>query len=174
MDNARHKFHKLALNESFERVARVAKERAEFNRFMALSNGSNPMDNAPMLKPCPFCGEAVQHRFALHVSDGNTDDIIHAAPTDCGLQFFSVGSADHGATVAAAWNTRKHDPSALVAATSSIDFHQRRGMLSDTVDWAVLEYDEFMKDDAYDAQAVLDRIIARLREVNAALAGAGQ
>lgn len=78
------------------------------------------MDNAPMLKPCPFCGEAVQHRFALHVSDGNTDDIIHAAPTDCGLQFFSVGSADHGATVAAAWNTRKHDPSPLVEALEVI------------------------------------------------------
>lgn len=36
MDNARDKFHKLALNGSFERVARVAKERAEFNRLMAL------------------------------------------------------------------------------------------------------------------------------------------
>ena len=66
------------------------------------------------LKPCPFCKMPVQHRFALHVSDGNTDDIIHAAPTECGLQYFSVGSADQGVAVTKAWNIR-----ALIAAQDS-------------------------------------------------------
>ena len=31
-----NKFHKLALNESFERVAKVAEERAAFNEQMAI------------------------------------------------------------------------------------------------------------------------------------------
>lgn len=53
----------------------------------------------------------------------------------------------------------------LEKAESYAEWQQRRGFLPDTVDWAILEYDEFMKDDAYDAQAVLDRIIKRLREV---------
>jgi len=66
-------------------------------------------DEAIMLKACPWCRKAVQHRFALDVSDGGTDDIIHAAPTDCGMQYFSVGSADRGVTVAAAWNQRTPD-----------------------------------------------------------------
>lgn len=44
------------------------------------------------------------------------------------------------------------------------EWQQKRGMAMDTLDWAILEYDEYMKDDVYDAQAVLDRIIARLRE----------
>lgn len=47
------------------------------------------------------------------------------------------------------------------------EWQQKRGMLADTVDWAILEYDEYMKDDAYDAQAVLDRIIAKLRDQRA-------
>ncbi len=63
-------------------------------------------DEAIMLKACPWCNKAVQHRFALDISDGGTDDIIHAKPTDCGMQYFSVGSADRGVTVAAAWNQR--------------------------------------------------------------------
>ena len=56
-----------------------------------------------------------------------------------------------------------------IAASSSIDYQQRRGMLLDTFDWAILEYDEYMRDDAYDAQAVLDKIIARLRDVRSML-----
>lgn len=42
-------------------------------------------------------------------------------------------------------------------------WQQRRGMLADKVDWAINEYDQFMLDDAYDAQRVLDRIIEGLR-----------
>ena len=54
------------------------------------------------LKPCPFCGGAVQFRKALHISDGNTDAVIHAAPSDCGLVEFSDGSTDE--SILAKWN----------------------------------------------------------------------
>lgn len=54
---------------------------------------------------------------------------------------------------------------------SSIEYQQRRGMLADTVDWAILEYDDYMKEDRYDAQAVLDKIISRLREIRDILDG---
>lgn len=49
-------------------------------------------------------------------------------------------------------------------------WQQKRGMLADKVDWAILEYDEYMKDDAYDAQRVLDRIIKGLRTLRDSLA----
>lgn len=59
----------------------------------------------------------------------------------------------------------RHRLAALSARPESYaEWQQKRGMLSDAVDWAILEYDEFMKDDAYDAQRVLDRIIAKLRD----------
>lgn len=48
-------------------------------------------------------------------------------------------------------------------------WQQKRGMLADKVDWAINEYNEFMKDDAYDSQRVLDRIIAGLRETQLVL-----
>lgn len=44
------------------------------------------------------------------------------------------------------------------------EWQQKRGLAIDTIAWAINEYDEFMKDDAYDAQRVLDRIAAKLRE----------
>jgi len=56
------------------------------------------------------------------------------------------------------------------ASDSYAAWQQKRGILADRVDWAILEYDEFMKDDAFDAQRVLDRIIDKLRETRAALA----
>jgi hypothetical protein len=59
-----------------------------------------------VLLPCPFCGGEVQHRFALWPSDGNVDAIMHAQPSECGLPDFSVGTADSGKAVAAAWNHR--------------------------------------------------------------------
>jgi hypothetical protein len=59
------------------------------------------------LKPCPFCGGAMQPRHALWPSDGDTDAVIHAEPSECGLAGgFSIGTADNGASVAAAWNRR--------------------------------------------------------------------
>jgi hypothetical protein len=60
----------------------------------------------PELLPCPFCGGAMQPRDALWPSEGDTDGIIHANPTDCPLPEFSIQVADEGVSVAAAWNKR--------------------------------------------------------------------
>jgi len=56
------------------------------------------------LLPCPFCGGAVQFRKALHISDGNVDSVIHAAPTDCPMVVFEDGSTDE--SILARWNVR--------------------------------------------------------------------
>lgn len=56
------------------------------------------------LAPCPLCGGAMMFRKALWPSDGNTDDIIHASPSTCGLMGFSTGTTDE--SVISAWNTR--------------------------------------------------------------------
>lgn len=56
------------------------------------------------LSPCPFCGGAVMFRKALFVSDGCTDAIIHAEPTNCGMTDFTTYTTDE--SVIAAWNTR--------------------------------------------------------------------
>lgn len=58
------------------------------------------------LKPCPFCGGDVMHRHALWPSDGDTDSVIHAQGSTCGMGCFSIGTADQGVSVAAAWNAR--------------------------------------------------------------------
>ena len=57
----------------------------------------------------------------------------------------------------------------MSANVSSIDYHQRRGMLQDIIDEAIAAYDQFMLDDDYDAQGALDRIIQRMRERRAPL-----
>lgn len=64
------------------------------------------MSEKAKLLPCPFCGGAMQPRDALWPSEGDTDGIIHASPTDCPLPEFSVGIADEGVSVAEAWNKR--------------------------------------------------------------------
>lgn len=64
------------------------------------------MTDTTKLLPCPFCGGEVQHRFALWPSHGDTDAIIHAAPSECGAGVFSIGTADDGLSVGAAWNRR--------------------------------------------------------------------
>jgi hypothetical protein len=56
------------------------------------------------LLPCPFCGGRMQFRKALWPSEGDTDAVIHAEPTVCGLTDFSLGNWDE--TVLAAWNRR--------------------------------------------------------------------
>lgn len=61
---------------------------------------------ADELLPCPWCGEAMMERHALWPSDGDTDAIIHAKPTECPLTGFSLGTSDEGSSVRAAWNTR--------------------------------------------------------------------
>lgn len=58
------------------------------------------------LKPCPFCGGRMQPRHALWPSEGDSDGIIHTAPTECPAEGFSIGTADEGVSVAAAWNRR--------------------------------------------------------------------
>ena len=58
------------------------------------------------MKPCPFCEAPMMERHALWPSDGDTDSIIHAAPTDCGMVDFSIGAADNGVSTRAAWNRR--------------------------------------------------------------------
>lgn len=64
------------------------------------------MGNEVELLPCPFCGAAVMERHALWIADGDTDAIIHAEPTECGLECFTLGAADQGRTTRSAWNTR--------------------------------------------------------------------
>lgn len=71
----------------------------------------SPSEAAGLL-PCPFCGEAVMPRHALWPSDGDTDAVIHVAATECGAAQFSIGTADEGKSVAAAWNTRTPTPDA--------------------------------------------------------------
>jgi hypothetical protein len=61
----------------------------------------------PGLLPCPFCGCAVQFRKALWPSDGCTDAIIHAEPSECGLTQFDIGTTDE--RVIGAWNRRSKD-----------------------------------------------------------------
>lgn len=89
------------------------------------------------LLSCPFCGGAMQPRHALWPSDGDTDAVIHAEPTECGLAGgFSIGTADNGVSVAAAWNCRAAPPvvpekhSSLPEA-AALDLHPRTADLVD-------------------------------------------
>lgn len=56
------------------------------------------------LKTCPFCGGEMQFRKALWPSDGCTDSITHAEPSECGMLDFSTNTTDE--SVIAAWNRR--------------------------------------------------------------------
>jgi hypothetical protein len=58
------------------------------------------------LKECPFCGDGARLRCALWPSEGDTDGITHANPTECPAEGFSIGTADDGVSVTAAWNRR--------------------------------------------------------------------
>lgn len=72
------------------------------------------------VKACPFCGAAMMFRKALWPSDGCTDAIIHAAPTDCGLTAFDTETTDESAI--AAWNRRASEAE-LVAALRAAEGH---------------------------------------------------
>lgn len=65
------------------------------------------------LLPCPFCGGQMQFRQALWPSEGDTDAVIHAAPTNCPLSDFSNDTFD--GSVIPAWNTRARLPSSNAA-----------------------------------------------------------
>lgn len=54
--------------------------------------------------PCPFCGGEVMLRAALWPSEGDRDDIIHAAPTNCPLATFADDTFD--GSIVDRWNTR--------------------------------------------------------------------
>lgn len=60
--------------------------------------------NEKALKPCPFCGKAMMLRGALWPSEGDTDAVIHAEPTDCPMYDFCDGTAD--GSIAEKWNRR--------------------------------------------------------------------
>lgn len=62
------------------------------------------MAREPELLPCPFCGGTVQPRDALWPSEGDSDAVIHAEPTDCPMVQFSNDTADK--SVYARWNVR--------------------------------------------------------------------
>ena len=80
----------------------------------SMANAQPTGTNKNGLLPCPFCGGAVQPRDALWPSEGDSDAVIHAAPTDCPISIFSNGSTDK--SIYALWNRRPPGPSALKSA----------------------------------------------------------
>lgn len=90
----------------------------------------------PKPEPCPSCG-------GLNTS----------CPEGCGRDP-ATGELDG--------TTLKPEPVETQPATYA-DFQQRRGRLPDLIEEALSIYDEFMKDDAYDAQRPLDKIAETLR-----------
>ncbi len=56
------------------------------------------------LRECPFCGKALMLRGALWPSEGDTDAIIHAEPTDCPMYDFCDGTTDR--SIVERWNRR--------------------------------------------------------------------
>ena len=110
-------FQNLPLNESFERVARVAEERAAFNEQMtdqteAMNNliaqdadliDINNKDSAVLL-PCPFCG-GVQIEAFHHIDRGwGASWHVECVAEECGN---STCHHDTEATAITAWNTRQ-------------------------------------------------------------------
>ena len=65
----------------------------------------------------------------------------------------------------AGWNAALSTSPAGQEVRSSAEFHQRRGMMADAILAALHEYDEWMKDDDYNAQGCLDRVVAQLHRV---------
>jgi hypothetical protein len=54
---------------------------------------------------------------ALHVSDGNTDSVIHAVSSGCGMSVFDNETID--GSIVELWNTRDHAPAAPVPASDA-------------------------------------------------------
>ena len=134
-------------NANFEYLQRLAQS--------ALGTPTAPSGEERAVMVCPQCeGEG-------GYPDGMDEAACHTECTRCGSNGWIVDQAALAAM------------RPVVESRSYVEWQQKRGMLADKVDWAINEYDEFMKDDAYDAQAVLDRIIAGLRST-AALRQAGE
>lgn len=117
-------FHKLALSESFERVAKVAEERQTFNKAMdnliaqdADLIDTNDKDSA-VLSPCPFCG-SVQIEAFHHIDRGwGASWHVECVAEECGN---STCHHDTEATAIAAWNKRQPTQSDALQA-DALDF----------------------------------------------------
>jgi len=100
------------------------------------------------LKPCPFCGKAMMLRGALWPSEGDTDAVIHAEPTDCPMYDFCDGTAD--GSIAEKWNRR------ALTSTTPPDVAGLIGELAD-------EADLCRNETATDIADLLDRAATALR-----------
>jgi hypothetical protein len=102
----------------------------------------SPTNTAPGLEPCPWCGGKVQPRWALWISDGCIDSIIHAEPTDCPMQVFEDGSTDK--SIVAKWNARssqaKDDAHAVEIAALKQEITEVRAAL-DSAFWLCRQLD---------------------------------
>lgn len=119
-------------------------------------------------------GEA---EYTLFYDGVETTHSSHEEAADYFQSIIHKEKIEIAAEAIAAWNTRPTSSAEDEVAVPTVretyaSWQQKRGMLADKVDWAINEYDEFMKDDAYDAQRVLDRIIERLRDTRQALGSA--
>lgn len=61
----------------------------------------------------------------------------------------------------------RNEPAPDVVEADYSAWQQKRGMMADAIDAILLDFDEFMKDDNYDAWAKLHQYIDRLRELQA-------
>jgi hypothetical protein len=118
------------------------------------------------LLPCPFCQGAVQFRKALHICDGNTDAIIHAEPSNCGMAQFEDGSTDE--SIVAKWNTRS-----VNAVPDLVKALEPFAQLIDLYDVAHATHNRHRKDEGYsDRQPLPDshRVSVSMGELRAARA----
>ena len=96
------------------------------------------------ISTCPFCQGVMQFRKALHIADGNTDAIIHAGPTNCGMVQFEDGSTDE--SIIAKWNTRSVNavPDLVAALVESRLEIQRQHDKCGADDHAVVYFDKLL------------------------------
>lgn len=133
------------------------------------------------LLPCPFCGGVMMFRKALWPSDGNTDAIIHAGPSVCGLAAFDVGTADE--SVIPIWNRRAPSPrdqacsAMLGSAAVAAPFENEQTPSPAAVAAAIIEWDRrgrLVDDESYvqNNAPTVARAYYDLREVSSAMLGA--
>jgi len=125
------------------------------------------------LKACPLCGGRMMFRKALWPSDGCTDAVIHAEPTDCGMVVFDTGTTDE--SVIAAWNTRKSEALADDAVERAAEDWMHKRFAPDHPNDCDYDADEMI--DAFMAGAALSTLtpspaVDLLREVEDAMAQA--
>ena len=107
------------------------------------------------LLSCPFCGDAMRPRHALWPCEGDSDGIIHANPTECPAEGFSIGTADEGVSVAAAWNRRSPSRREVLEEAARVaDKHYQESKKS------AAYYKSLPKDDGSYGQCLADMIVA--------------